>query len=144
MPSANSTRSRGQALQPLPNQSAVFSSRIVFTTLASSDLPPATRASTLPSYPLLVRGRTLQVPLLETKYHHPEDSNTALVVFSIDDVLTYSSFASDHGPLNICQIHYFALLLHSIFHVSMIYIWSVSFLTFFLTSNDRMSKMREE
>ncbi|KAJ9112702.1 hypothetical protein QFC22_006204 [Naganishia vaughanmartiniae] len=117
MPSVNSTRSHRQALQPLPNQSAVFSSRIVFTTLGTGDLPPATRAASLPSYPLVVRGRTVQVLLLETRYHHPEDSNTPLVVFCIDDVLTYSSFASDHGPLNICQIHYFASLLYSIFHI---------------------------
>lgn len=98
-------------LRPLPNPSAVFRSRIIFTTLP----PAAAPRKCIASYPLTVKGRTYNVPLLESSYHHPEAPHVPLALFSIDGVLTYSAFAHDHGPLNVAQVHHLAVLLEEIF-----------------------------
>jgi hypothetical protein len=117
MPSV-STPGRSSAPLALPNPSAVFRSRIVFTTLDDADLPTITRPTQQRDYQLVVKGHTVDVPLLYSRYHHPDTTAVPLALFSIDDVLTYSKFAFDHGPLNICQVHHFATLLHAIFNVS--------------------------
>lgn len=123
MPSTTSTPGRPSSPRALPNCSAVFRSRIVFTTLADSDLPPVTRHSSKREYQVVVKGKTVDVPLLDSKYHHPDARNVPLSLFSIDNVLTYTKFAYDHGPLNICQVHHFATLLHAIFNVSHLYLF---------------------
>jgi hypothetical protein len=85
-------------------------------------LPSITRSASKREYQVIVKGETVDVPLLYSKYHHPDATSVPLALFSIDGVLTYSKFAYDHGPLNICQVHHFASLLHAIFNVSL-YPW---------------------
>ena len=105
-------------LRQLPNPTAVFRSRILFTTLSPAAIPRKTSTS----YPLTVKGRTHHVPLWESNYHHPGAEDVPLVLVTIDGVLGYSPFAHDHGPLNIAQVHHLATLLCAIFEVSSLWV----------------------
>ncbi|KAK4685178.1 cell division cycle 14, partial [Tremellales sp. Uapishka_1] len=80
--------------RPLPNPTAVFDSRFVFTTL--SDTEVASHA---------------KVP-----YTHPNGKPCRL--FTLDEEMRYNSFAMDHGPLNLAMTFHACIAIYEAIHAS--------------------------
>ncbi|WVQ82894.1 hypothetical protein IAT38_005030 [Cryptococcus sp. DSM 104549] len=75
--------------RPFPHPVAVFTDRFIFTALTAKDVAAAGK----------------------TPYEHP-DTKRLCTLFSLDDEMRYTSFAMDHGPLNLAFTFHACLKIH--------------------------------
>lgn len=90
-----------------PNKVAIFGTRFIFTTLDPEQVTLSPQAAPVTTFSIRVQGRDTEVKALKCPYTLPELPDRNMVIFSIDHVFRYLSFAHDHGPFNISVVYLF-------------------------------------